>query len=49
MYLGKSAELSFKELDEMTFSDLLSYVEFLTEAKSNTKEAGQTDIDNLAI
>jgi hypothetical protein len=47
--LGKSARLSFHELDEMTFSDLLSYVGFLTEAKNPTKDATQTDIDQLAI
>jgi len=47
--LGKSAGLSFKELDEMTFADLLSYVGFLTEAKDTAKHAGQADIDQLAI
>jgi hypothetical protein len=36
-------------MDEMTFSDLLSYIGFLTEAKSNTKEASQQDIDILAM
>lgn len=49
MYLGKSAGLSFHELDEMTFSDLLSYIGFLTETKSETKEATQQDIDQLAM
>ena len=47
--MGKSAGLSFHELDEMTFSDLLSYVGFLTEAKSKNKDATQTDIDVLAL
>ena len=49
LYLGKSAGLSFKELDEMTFADLLSYVGFLTENKDTAKHAGQADIDQLAI
>jgi hypothetical protein len=49
LYLGKSAGLSFHELDEMTFSDLLSYIGFLTEARSRTKDATQADIDQLAI
>jgi hypothetical protein len=49
LYLGKSAGLSFHELDEMTFSDLLSYVGFLTEAKDKTKDATQADIDQLAM
>jgi len=49
LYLGKSAGLSLYELDEITFSDLLSYVEFLTEAKSKTKKATQADIDLLAL
>jgi hypothetical protein len=33
----------------MTFSDLLSYIGFLTEAKGTTKEAAQRDIDMLAL
>ena len=49
MYIGKSTGLSFSELDEMTFADLLSYADFLADARSKTKEAGQSDIDRLAL
>lgn len=49
MYLGKSAGLSFHELDELAFSDLLSYVDFLTDEKGKVKDATQADIDLLAM
>jgi hypothetical protein len=49
LYLGKSAGLSFQELNELTFSDLLSYVGFLTEEKNEVKDATQKDIDLLAV
>ena len=41
--------MSFHELDEITFADLLSYVEFLTEEKRVAREATQADIDQLAM
>ena len=47
--MGKSAGISLEEMNEMTFADLLSYVDFLTDTKSQTKDATQTDIDRLAI
>jgi len=49
LYLGKSAGFSFHELDELTFSDLLSYVGFLTDEKGKVKDATQKDIDMLAL
>ena len=49
MYIGKSTGLSFNELDEMRFADLLSYADFLAESRNKTKEAAQPDIDRLAL
>lgn len=51
LFIGKACGLSFFDLNELTFSELIDYANFYAQTKSgeSTRTASQADIDMLAI